>query len=188
MAGVAREALRETPRARQAWADYVAMGPGRSLEALLKRYQSESNPVTNRLATLKKWSVVYQWQARLAAIAEQEAREAEEREATERRAVMEEGYALGYRRVRDLKVLAERLFAELTAEGDDNRLWVRDVKQIGGGQYAERVDIERFNAAEVEQLRGLLSDIAKEIERDDLERRVAALEEAAGMQGLGSGR
>jgi hypothetical protein len=36
------------------------------------------------------------------------------------------------------------------------------VKQIGGGQYAERVDIERFNAPLISEYRGILDDIARE--------------------------
>lgn len=42
-------------------------------------------------------------------------------------------------------------------------VWLKDVKQIGSGESAERVDIVRFNAAMFEQLRGTLDDIAKEV-------------------------
>lgn len=58
---------RANPKAEQAFLDYVAMGPGRSLEALRDRYQSETEPSpTKRLATLKDWSARYHWQARIA--------------------------------------------------------------------------------------------------------------------------
>lgn len=43
-----------------------------------------------------------------------------------------------------------------------SNLWVADVKSIGSGEFAERVDIERFNSALVEQYRKVLEDIAKE--------------------------
>jgi hypothetical protein len=72
---------------------------------------------------------------------------------------MEQGLAVDHERVKALKELADTLLDELRQY---DRRWVRDVKQIGSGDSAERVDIERFNASEVEQLRGLLDDIAKE--------------------------
>lgn len=152
--------MRETPRAKRAWADYLAMGPDRSLEALLKRYQNESKPLTTRLASLKKWSAQFGWQSRLQAIADAAAREAEEREAAYRREIMESGYALAHERIKALKGLAEVLHGELLQE---DKRWLADVKQIGSGEGAERVDIERFNASEVEQFRGCLDDIAKEL-------------------------
>lgn len=172
--------MKETPRAAQAWADYLALGPERSLEKLAAFYQTRTKPVP--VSTLKLWSTHFDWQGRLKDIAEREAKAAEEREAAYRRSIMEEGYGLAHERVKALKTLAGKLFDELTTEEaapanlwtanayDDgqpvqtrNRLWVRDVKQIGSGEGAQRVDIERFNGTEVEQFRGLLDDIAKEV-------------------------
>jgi hypothetical protein len=40
---------------------------------------------------------------------------------------------------------------------------VPDVKSIGSGEFAERVDLVRFNAALLEQFRGTLDDIAQEV-------------------------
>jgi hypothetical protein len=158
---------RETPNAKRAWADYLAMGPERSLEALARRYriviENGGQAPTTRLPTLADWSRHFGWQARLSEIADRETREAEEREAAYRRSVLEDGYALSHKRVEGLKVLAGLLYDELTAEGEDNRRWLDDVKQIGSGADAVRVPILRFNASEVEQLRGLLEDIAKEV-------------------------
>jgi hypothetical protein len=61
--------MRETARARQAWLDYLAMGPQRSLEKLLSRYQTGTTlaPVRN-LTRLKQWSATFNWQGRLAEI------------------------------------------------------------------------------------------------------------------------
>ncbi|MCA9878713.1 MAG: hypothetical protein KC442_13055 [Thermomicrobiales bacterium] len=67
-AGFAREAKdRETPRAALAFADYVALGPSRSLRGLHEHYlqQSAHKPPTRRLETLADWSVRYRWQARI---------------------------------------------------------------------------------------------------------------------------
>jgi len=155
--------MRETPRAGRAWADYLALGPGRSLLKLQVSYRTASSPPTRRLKTIADWSRVFGWQGRLQALASQEARAAEQREAAYRREILETGYALSHERVAALKMLADRLLGELTAEGDDSRLWVTGVKQLGGGKGAQRVEIERFNAAEVEQFRGLLDDVAREM-------------------------
>jgi hypothetical protein len=50
----------------------------------------------------------------------------------------------------------------MTSEEFYHKVWLPDVKQIGGGEHAERVDIVRFNAALIEQYRGTLDDLAKE--------------------------
>lgn len=155
--------MRETARAKTAWADYLSLGPDRSLEALKNRYQAVrtngGSVPTVRLPTLADWSRTFGWQQRLKDLADREAKEAEECQAEYRRQIMEEGFAKDYERIRALKGLAVILEGEIL---QDDRRWLRDVKQIGSGEFAERVDIERFNAAEVEQFRGLLDDIAKE--------------------------
>ncbi len=63
--------LKETPRAAQAFQDYVAIGPARSLSRLIELYhdthQSATKPPpTKRLDTLKEWSTKYGWQDRIA--------------------------------------------------------------------------------------------------------------------------
>lgn len=73
--------MRETARARQAYADYLALGPDRSLEKLLKVYQRRPKKApTRQLAVLKRWSAAFGWQSRLMDIAVREATEAERRE------------------------------------------------------------------------------------------------------------
>ena len=55
-----------TDKAAAAFADYIGMGPGRSLASLCNRYQKSTKaPPTKRLETLKEWSTKYQWQARI---------------------------------------------------------------------------------------------------------------------------
>lgn len=71
--------MKETPRARAAFTDYVSLGDGRSLERLLERYQSVSGTwPTRRLNTLKQWSAAHNWQVRIAALIEQQEAEAAE--------------------------------------------------------------------------------------------------------------
>ena len=67
--------------------------------------------------------------------------------------------ALPFKRVIQLKALADRLEREIFVE--DN-LWLEDVKQIGAGKSAEKVYLKRFNTNLVEQYRGVLDDLARE--------------------------
>lgn len=69
------------------------------------------------------------------------------------------GLAVRAARVVRLARLAELL--ELDLFGD--RLWLDQVKSIGSGPFAREVDYEEFNAAGVQQYRGILDDIAKEV-------------------------
>lgn len=144
--------------------DFLRLGVGRKLPALAQRYtESDQNkPPTRSLATLKKWSATYDWAARAETFdAEQE----KEKEA-ERRQVMRNGLALDYERVRKLIGVAEFLESQIALTGEDGpgrpAVWVHDVKSIGGGEFAEKVDIYRFNAALFDQFRGTLDDLAKE--------------------------
>lgn len=73
--------------------------------------------------------------------------------------------ALDFERTDELKGLAHFLIEQIYETGEDgvyHNVWLPDVKQIGSGSNVERVDIERFNAAIIDQLRGVLDDLAKE--------------------------
>lgn len=61
MSELALTSPKETAKAAQAFADYVAMGPKRSLRKLCEFYHR--NPTY--LTQLRDWSVEYQWQERL---------------------------------------------------------------------------------------------------------------------------
>ncbi len=69
----------ESADARQAWADYLAMGADRSLDKLAAQYRNGTTAaLTRRRRTLATWSVDYGWQDRLRAIADEQAAEAAE--------------------------------------------------------------------------------------------------------------
>lgn len=159
----------ETPRAKEAFADYLALGPDRSLAKLAKAYQSRIGSVpTKQISTLREWSADFAWQDRIKDMATEQAAKLAEAETDEKLRVLQEGFALKHERIRALNRLAGTLLDEL----EGGRLWVTDVKQIGGGDNAERVEVERFNNAELEQFRALLDDITKETgERVKLEKR-----------------
>jgi hypothetical protein len=182
--------LKETSRARQAWADYLAMGPGRSLEKLLALYSERrqsgrrASVPARRLRTLYDWSSTFGWQARLQAITDGHIAAATAAEAARIRGIMETGFARPVERVAVLKDLAETLLADLR---DPQKRWLRDVKGIGQGDNWTQVEIERFNAAELEQLRALFDDIAKETGgrpktiRIDIEQKIRVMAREMGL-------
>lgn len=150
--------------------DWLRMGTGRTLSRLLSKYAEirHITPPTTSSDTLKNWSARFDWQARAVEFdAGWEARKNAEREA-----VMGYSLSLDYERVNDLLRLADFLKSQIyeksapdpvTGYQSFHNVWVPDVKSIGGGEFAERVDIERFNSALLEQYRGVLDDIAKEV-------------------------
>lgn len=91
--------MKETPRAQQAFNDYLAMDD-RSLEKLCAQYQSAIDAPSKRLKTLADWSRRLNWQTR---ITEQVERE--------RAAIEAEGIANRQNRVNDLQELRRSLLA-----------------------------------------------------------------------------
>lgn len=87
---------------------------------------------------------------------EQASKEIEER----RIRILQSGFALKHERIQALNALAEMLLGEVK---EVDKRWCPDVKSIGQGQFAERVDIVRFNGSLIEQARKTLDDIAAEL-------------------------
>jgi len=153
----------ESKKAATACADYLRMGIGRSLAKLHQKYieGTANEPPTRHLRVLAGWSTKYGWQER--ANAHDVAIDAEKEQ--RRKEIMESGFALDYERVVELKRMAVFLSGQIYEQGEGDvyhNVWVADVKQIGSGEFAERVDIERFNGEIFSQLRGALDDLAKE--------------------------
>lgn len=69
------------------------------------------------------------------------------------------GLALKANRVLKLQQLAALMEQDIFG----GFLWTDQVKMIGSGPFAKEVDYEEFNTAEVQQYRGVLDDIAKEL-------------------------
>lgn len=153
----------ETDKAVIACNDWLRIGAGRTLPDLLERYidTNQNQSVTGSLATLRDWSMKYGWASR----ASEFDAGWEARKNAERQSILEYGLAHEYERLRKLYRLASLLEAQIYERGlygELHNLWVPDVKSIGSGEFAERVDIERFNSALIEQYRKVLDDIAKE--------------------------
>lgn len=161
MAGVKQKS--ESQRAILACNDWLRLGPGRSLVALWQQYrETPPNTVPTRsLHTLNKWAPRYDWAGR-AGLYDQAAEDAKTIRSQE---IMATGLALAHERVAKLQQLAAFLEAQLYERGTDgvyHNVWVPDVKQIGSGKDAERVDLERFNQGLISEYRATLDDLAKE--------------------------
>lgn len=151
----------ETAKAVQACNDYLRMGPGRSLAKLWQEYGRSTavKPPTVSLRTLENWSSQHGWQLRAADYDAAADAEMEREAAKHRRQIVEDGFALDHERIRALKRLADLLEGEIY---EDDKRWLPDVKQVGAGDLAEKIDITRFNSALIDQFRGTLDDLAKE--------------------------
>lgn len=150
--------------------DWLRMGPGRSLPALLKKYTefNQIAPPTTSEGTLKHWSSKFSWAERAAEFDTHW----ETIKNEERAAELNFGLSLDYERIRKLKRLSDLLESQiyelsdpdpLTGKQSRINLWVPDVKVVGAGEAAEVVDIERFNAALLREYRETLNDLAKEV-------------------------
>jgi hypothetical protein len=174
----------ETRRARLACNDYLRLGPGRSFSSLIQSYgdgRQKSAPSTSK-RVIERWSSRFGWQARAETYDAELERQKNEAEAQRRAEILGTGFALQYERVSALKDIAGLLLDDIRAKAnpedetfavdtdtstDSQRqrpgVWLRDVKQIGAGEEAEKVAIVRFNAAIFDKFYQALDDIAKEV-------------------------
>ena len=74
--------------------------------------------------------------------------------------ILNDGYALMHRRVEALKNLSLKLEGYLAEE---DKVWLPDVKAVGTGEFAERVDLVQFNDALIREYRATFADIASEL-------------------------
>lgn len=156
----------ETSKAIQACNDYLRLGPGRSLSNLIGQYidineREETLTVpTLSQGTLGNWSTKYGWQQR----AEQYDARIEEKKTQRAEEIMNTGLALVHNRTEKLKnlfdLLEDQLFEKDPVTGVLHNLWLKDYKSLGQG---DSVEIERFNAPLIRELRATLDDIAAEV-------------------------
>jgi hypothetical protein len=139
---------------------YRLAGPNRTLLGTVNAEKAQRGIQRHAKQPSGAWKRRFEefnWKARAEAwdqyISYKIAAEAEEK-------ALSSGYALRFKRVESLNQLAELLLDELFTE---DKRWLPDVKQIGGGEFAERVDIVRFNSPLIEQFRKTLDDLAAEM-------------------------
>lgn len=160
--------------------DWLRMGSGRSLRQLIDNYSQQitfsatfSAP-TDNYGTVRQWASKYNWAERATEYDETW----EQRKNAEREQIFNHELAQDFGRVRKLLKLAQMLEAQIYEVGTSkvqvdldtfeevkilHNVWLPDVKQIGSGDSAERVDIERFNSALISEYRATLDDLAKEV-------------------------
>jgi hypothetical protein len=143
----------ESSKAYAAYEVYRELGAERSIEKVSQKH-------TKSIPLLKSWSSKYQWVARAAEWDREQERLREEARQVEIQKVMSEGYAATHNRVKDLNKLARKQWKDLQKK---ELVWLPDVKSIGSGEFAERVDLIRYNAALSAEFRASLDDIAKEV-------------------------
>lgn len=97
----------------------------------------------------------WHWEAR--ALAYDAAQFAEEEQARKR--ILQSGWALDHHRIQTLVEVVQMLRQMMQ---DPAQVWLADVKAIGSGPGAERVDLVQFNAELFRELREYLTDIAEE--------------------------
>ena len=69
-------------------------------------------------------------------------------------------YALAHKRIEELDRLAQKL---IDYAKEEKNIWLLDVKAIGTGPDAERVDLVQFNDALFREIRAHFADIAAEL-------------------------
>ena len=104
----------------------------------------------------RKWL----WKERAAAYDAHLTAELEAEIEGEKARVYAEGFAQRHRRIATLNAKAEQLLAMTE---DPEKIWLADVKAVGTGEFAQRVDLVTFNAALFHELRATLADIAAEL-------------------------
>lgn len=141
---------------------YRLLGPNRSLLACFNQWRVEKcREVSTRApGSWRTKAEEWDWQKRAEAwdqyLSDKAAQESEAR----RLEILSSGYAQRHERVKALNELAGLLLGEIN---ETDKRWLPDVKSIGSGEDAERVDIVRFNTALIEQARKTLDDLASEL-------------------------
>jgi hypothetical protein len=143
---------------------YLRMGQGRSLAKLhiklTEAAQLHGGKVPSE-RTLKEWSANFDWVDRSVQYDRMIAAQDDEINEEFRRQYLLGGLALPENRIEHLTQLEESLFRQVMNPDD---LWLTEMKNIrdSDGTWA-KTEIRRFNGVLVQQWRGILDDIAKEV-------------------------
>lgn len=136
----------ESPRAGLALRDYLNLGTGRTLGALLARYQHEPHAPTRSRGTLQHWARKYHWKERARVF--------------EQSQPGQDDLSQSIQRVEHLKSLYAGLQDYLRQAWP---VWLEDL-QSGTAVLESRENLRapRFNTGIIIQMRGILDDLARE--------------------------
>jgi hypothetical protein len=146
--------FRESRRAPVALRDYLQLGPGRSLAALLDLYKTSPAPPTRSARTLRAWARRYDWPERASCHDEYQRSSRLSAESERQQAAMQTGLAQTCERVESLKLLYSQLQTYLERAWP---VWLADLHESGS-----HARVARFNTAIIIQMRGILDDLARE--------------------------
>lgn len=131
-----------------------------------------------------KWyemAAKWKWRERAAAYDASVTAKLEAEIEPERARVLVEGFAQVHRRIAILNAKALQLLAMTE---DPNKVWLPDVKSVGTGEFAERVDLVQFNSALFHELRATFADIAAELGERVKKKELAITELPANVYGF----
>ena len=158
----------ETTAAKQAFLDYSAMGPHRSLTRLCKLYRDPDKyvqdvkdprgPPTRRQDIISAWSVAFEWQFKLNSITDEQLAIIERERNRALALAMREKYACPTERIHVLNEIAEMLIAHLRKE----KLLTVVFKQVGSGKKTRMIEEAKVDTPAISALRGIFEDLAKE--------------------------
>jgi hypothetical protein len=158
----------ETPGAKQAFLDYLAMGTKRSMKKLHKQYRDsdlyvqdmrkDGSPPTRQIKQLKAWSVAHRWQKKLNQVQDEQIEVILKEQRRSLAELAREGFANPVERIRALNELAEALLERLR----DENLLTTVIKQVGSGKSTKQVEEAKIDTPAIQQFRGILEDLAKE--------------------------
>jgi len=149
---------RESRRAPVALRDYLQLGPGRSLAALLDLYKASPGSPTSSARTLRGWARRYDWPERASCYDEYQQSSLLFAESERQQAAMQTGLAQTCERVESLKLLYSQLQTYLERAWP---IWLADL-QAEPAESGSRARVARFNTAIIIQMRGILDDLARE--------------------------
>ena len=151
---------RNNRRAEAALNDYLKLGSGRSLAALLKHYRADKTARTKNPQTLQEWSERYDWQKRAECYDQQQLANARRAETEHQNQVLSTGLALSFGRVENLKQLYEQLDGYLRQAWP---VWLADLRNASGEPASPELSrAPRFSTSVIIQMRGILEDLARE--------------------------
>lgn len=140
---------------------FLRMGTRRSVNAVYRKEHRKTPKSTDNTGSdwynaAKEW----QWQERARAYNEHQRAEEDRIIAEEREKVLRSGFALQHKRIQALNRLTNKLIA---MTNDEDKIWMPDVKSVGTGPTAERVDLLQFNAPLFTLIDKYLASIAAEM-------------------------
>jgi hypothetical protein len=141
---------------------FLRLGTKRSVNGArskaLKKSQenSRANAGPEWYEAAKEW----RWEERARAYDDLVRAEEDRVIAEEREKVLRSGFALQHKRIQALQKLTDKLI-EMT--DDEEKIWMPDVKSVGTGPTAERVDLLQFNAPLFTLIDKYLGSIASEM-------------------------